>query len=90
MQKLISGAVMFVLVILGQGNHSVRAQGPTPRGELRIVDKNPANWAWITYNIFETLMEVDLEGKLIPKLATGWRWLDERMLEVGPNPTLKP
>jgi ABC-type transport system substrate-binding protein len=82
MQKRIMGAVMLVLVILGWGNHSVRAQVPAPRGELRIVDQNPANWAWIVYNVFETLMEVDLEAQLVPKLATGWRWLDERTLDV--------
>jgi len=82
MQKLIIGAVMLLPVILGWGNHSVGAQVSAPRGELRIVDKNPANWAWIVYNVFETLMEVDLEGKLVPKLATGWRWLNERTLEA--------
>jgi peptide/nickel transport system substrate-binding protein len=27
-------------------------------------------------------MEVDPEGKLVPRLATGWRWLDDRTLEV--------
>ena len=67
------GAIMLVLVILEWDNHSMGEQVPAPRGELRIVDKNPANWAWITYNVFETLMEVDLEGKLVPKLATGWQ-----------------
>lgn len=27
-------------------------------------------------------MEVDPEGNLVPRLATGWRWLDDRTCEV--------
>jgi peptide/nickel transport system substrate-binding protein len=27
-------------------------------------------------------MEFDKDGTLVPRLATGWRWLDERTLEV--------
>jgi ABC-type transport system substrate-binding protein len=49
---------------------------------LRIVDKNPLNWVSIVYNVFEHLMELDKDGTLVPRLATGWRWLDERTLEV--------
>jgi ABC-type transport system substrate-binding protein len=82
MKQRIVGIIALVLVTVGWSTRSVGEQMPAPRGELRIVDKNPANWAWIVYNVFETLMEVDLEGKLVPKLATGWRWLDERTLEV--------
>ncbi len=82
MKKFVVGGIVMVLVTCGWSTMSVGEQKPAPRGELRIVDKNPANWAWITYNIFETLIEVDLDGKLVPKLATGWRWLDERTLEV--------
>ena len=51
-------------------------------GELRIVDKNPLNWVSIVYNVFEHLMELDKDGTLVPRLATGWRWLDDRTLEV--------
>jgi ABC-type transport system substrate-binding protein len=55
---------------------------PTPRGELRIVDKNPLNWAFVTFNVFEHLMELNTDGTLVPRLATGWQWLDDRTLEV--------
>lgn len=27
-------------------------------------------------------MELDPEGRLVPRLATDWRWLDDRTLEV--------
>jgi hypothetical protein len=37
---------------------------------VRIVDKNPLNWASITYNVFEHLMEVDKDGTLVSRLAT--------------------
>jgi len=53
-----------------------------PRGELRIVDPGPANWASITLNVFEHLWELDTDGKTVPRLATSWRWLDDRTLEA--------
>ena len=40
------------------------------------------NWAWITWNVFEHLVEIDKDGKLVPRLATAWRWLDDRTLEM--------
>ena len=82
MHKLFVGSLVLVFCTLVWGGRGLGEQVPAPRGELRIVDKNPANWAWITYNVFETLIEVDMEGKRVPKLATGWRWLDDRTLEV--------
>ena len=54
---------------------------PTPRGELRIVDTDPSNWAWITQQSLERLIEVDKTGNLVPRLATGWRWVDDRTIE---------
>ena len=79
-------AVVVVMVLLTAAfgcKGSARAQThPAPRGELRIVDKDPANWVWITFNIFEHLIQVDKDGELVPKLATGWRWLDDRTLEI--------
>jgi peptide/nickel transport system substrate-binding protein len=61
---------------------SVGEQTPAPRGELRIVDKDPLNWAWITWNVFEHLVELDKDGQLVPRLATAWQWLDDRTLEM--------
>jgi ABC-type transport system substrate-binding protein len=55
---------------------------PTPRGEIRVVNLHRNNWAWVTFNVFEHLIEMDRDGNLVPRLATSWEWLDERTLEV--------
>lgn len=81
MKKCVIGGIVLVLVTLGWGTMSVGEQVPTPRGELRIVDKHPSNWIWIVYNVFEHLIEFDQDGKLVPRLATSWRWRDDRTLE---------
>ena len=39
------------------------------------MDKSPANWVSLTFNVFEHLLEIDAQGNLVPRLATGWRWL---------------
>ena len=79
-------AVVVVMVLLTAAfgcKDSARAQThPAPRGELRIVDRDPANWTYIVFNVFEHLVEIDKEGKLVPRLATSWRWVDDRTLEV--------
>jgi peptide/nickel transport system substrate-binding protein len=74
--------MVLVLVTFGWGENSFGQQVPTPRGELRVVDKNPNNWASISFNVFEHLVEVDKDGALVPRLATSWQWLDDRTLEV--------
>jgi len=71
-----------VLATLGWGDRGVGEQVPAPQAELRIVDKNPKNWIFITFNVFEHLMELDKDGTLVPRLATKWHWLDDRTLEV--------
>jgi len=53
-----------------------------PRGALRIVDKEFRNWVWTTLHVFDHLTELDKDGTLVPRLATGWQWLDEHTLEV--------
>jgi ABC-type transport system substrate-binding protein len=82
MHKLIVSSLALVLVTLGWGNRSLGEQGPAPRGELRIVDTDPLNWGWIAWNIFEHLVEIDKDGKLVPRLATAWQWLDDQTLEM--------
>jgi len=71
-----------MLVILGWLSPGMGEQAPAPRGELRVVDRDPFNWVSITYNVMEHLMEHDKDGALLPRLATAWRWLDDRTLEV--------
>jgi peptide/nickel transport system substrate-binding protein len=46
------------------------------------VDHNRYNFITIVFNVFEHLMELDPDGRLVPRLATDWRWLDDRTLEV--------
>jgi peptide/nickel transport system substrate-binding protein len=82
MKKCAVGGMILVLVTLGWGTMSVGEQTPTPHRELRIVDTDPLNWAWITWNVFEHLVELDKDGNLVPRLATAWRWLDDRTLEL--------
>jgi peptide/nickel transport system substrate-binding protein len=82
MHKLFVGSVILVLCTLGWSASSVGQEVPAPRGELRIVDKDPQNYASIAWNIFDHLVEIDKDGKLVPRLATSWRWLDDRTLEM--------
>ncbi len=71
-----------MLVTLGWGGRGLGEEAQKPRGELRVVDKHPWNWVFITFNVFEHLMELDKDGTLVPRLATQWRWLDDRTLDV--------
>jgi ABC-type transport system substrate-binding protein len=80
-KRVVLGSLILGLGILGGGVGGFGQGLPTPRGELRIVDTDPANWSWITLNVFEHLTEVDKTGNLVPRLATGWRWLDDRTVE---------
>ena len=86
MHTRIVSSLALVLVTLGWSTQSLGEQVPAPQGELRIVDKHPQNWAWITLNIFEHLMELDKDGTVVPRLATSWQWRDDRTLDV----TLRP
>lgn len=76
----VTGMILLFLS-LGWGTSSVGQENATPRGELRIVDKHPQNYISIVYNVFEHLIEFDADGTLVPRLATGWRWRDDRTLE---------
>jgi ABC-type transport system substrate-binding protein len=82
MRQLAFGSIVLLLVTFGWGHSSLGDQVPVPQGELRIVDNHPKNWAFLTLNIFEHLVEYDKEGTLVPRLATGWRWLNDRTLEM--------
>jgi ABC-type transport system substrate-binding protein len=82
-----SSPVMLALVVaftvLGYGSPTFAQPSSAPRGELRVVDRSPANWIWITLNVMEHLMELDKDGQLVPRLATGWSWIDDRTLDVN-------
>ena len=81
MHKLLVGSMILMFCALGWGTSSVGQERPVPRGELHIVDKSPVNWISLTFNVFEHLVEPDVSGQLVPRLATGWRWLNDCTLE---------
>jgi ABC-type transport system substrate-binding protein len=81
MHKLFVASLILAFTTLGWGPGGFGQEVDAPRGELRIVDKHHANWISIVLNVFEHLFEFDKEGTLVPRLATGWRWLDDRTLE---------
>jgi ABC-type transport system substrate-binding protein len=83
MKKFSIVSIIFTIIIFGWGVYSLGQEPPAPRGELRIVDKNVLNWLYITFNVMEHLIELGKDGKPVPRLATGWRWLDDRTLEVA-------
>jgi peptide/nickel transport system substrate-binding protein len=80
--KLSIGYIGLILYVLSGVTSSYSAETPTTRGELRLVDASPSNWMSIALNVFDRLIEFDADGKLVPRLATDWRWLDERTLAV--------
>jgi ABC-type transport system substrate-binding protein len=82
MHKLVVSSLVLLFVALGWSNRAMGEQAQPPRGELRVVDTDPNNFAWISWNIFEHLVEIDKDGKLVPRLATAWQWLDDRSLEM--------
>jgi peptide/nickel transport system substrate-binding protein len=81
MQTVVILGLVLALVIFAPSSGSLGQQLSAPRGELRIVDHSPLNWAWVTWQVFEHLIEFDPDGKLIPRLATGWQWLDDKTIE---------
>jgi ABC-type transport system substrate-binding protein len=88
MRQLIVGLAI-MLVSLGWGRCGFGQEVPSPRGELRIVDKSPVNWISMTFNVFEHLVEAGPQGQMVPRLATDWRWIDDRTLEIKLRPGVK-
>lgn len=82
MKKRVVVSLVLLCVTLGWGGISVGDQVPAPRGELWVVDKSPLNFVSITLNVFDHLLWVDKDGKLVPQLATAWHWRDDRTLEM--------
>jgi ABC-type transport system substrate-binding protein len=53
-----------------------------PRGTVRVVDPNPLNWLYITYNTVEEPVRVTRRGKVRPAAMRRFRWCDDRTLEL--------
>jgi ABC-type transport system substrate-binding protein len=81
MRRLVVGLVI-MLVSLAWGRCSFGQEVPAPRGELRIVDSSSFNFVTVVFNVFEHLLDLEEGGKFVPRLATGWRWVDDRTLEM--------
>jgi hypothetical protein len=83
MQKLVASSMVLLLCALGGYDAGLGEQIPAPQGELRIVDTREVFGFSVAQNVVEHLVEVDTEGTLVPRLATGWHWLDDRTPEVS-------
>lgn len=53
-----------------------------PHGELRVVDRSPLNWLYITYNTVEELVRTDENGHITPAAMQSFKWIDDTTLEV--------
>lgn len=54
----------------------------TPVGEIRIVDPNPLNWLFITWNTVEEPVRTDADGNIVGAAMQDFRWIDDTTLEV--------
>ncbi len=49
---------------------------------MTIVDPSPVNWLSVTWGTMEEVVRVDEDGKIQPALATSWKWIDDKTLEM--------
>ena len=83
MYKCIVGSMILVGCVLGWSVPGRGEQLPgAARGTAHRGYSTPRTGPPITLHVFEHLMEPDKDGQLVPRLATSWRWLDDRTLEV--------
>ena len=82
MHKLCVSGIILMLCVFGRSASDVGEQPPTARGELRVVDQSAGSWGDLDWNIFDHPLEMNKDGNLVPGLATSWRWLDDRTLEL--------
>ena len=57
-------------------------KSPKPQGAIRVVDRSPLNWLYITYNTVEELVRTDEKGRVVPAAMKTYRWVDDRTLEI--------
>ena len=53
-----------------------------PRGTVRVVDPNPLNWLYVTYNTVEEPVRVTRRGKVRPAAMSRYRWRSDKVLEI--------
>ncbi len=54
-----------------------------PVGTVHVVDPSPLNWLHILYHTAEELVRVTPQGLVRPAAMRGYRWADDRTLEVA-------
>lgn len=83
MRRYIVNMLTLVGTILGLAVPSLAQTRPEPRGEVHLVELRRAA-TWVTQkNVYDQLIQVSEDGTLLPRLATSWRWLDDRTLEMS-------
>ncbi len=63
-----------------------KVKSHNPKGAIRVVDRSPLNWLYITYNTVEELVRTNEKGHLVPAAMETYRWVDDRTLEVKLRP----
>ena len=54
----------------------------TPVGTIHVVDPNPLNWLFITWNTMEEPVRTTPDGHLVGAAMESSRWIDETTFEV--------
>ncbi len=69
---------------MAQATRQSSAEGGqhTPVGTIHIVDPNPLNWLFITWNTMEEPVRTDSEGHLVGAAMEESSWIDETTFEV--------
>ncbi len=53
-----------------------------PVGTVRISDRSPLNWLYITYNTVEELVRTNPAGITVSAAMKSYRWTDDHTLDV--------
>jgi peptide/nickel transport system substrate-binding protein len=77
MKHFVTGSIIPLLVTLGWTEYGWGEK------HLNFPLLQLYHWVSITWNVMEHLIEHDKEGQFVPRLATGWRWRDDRTLELA-------
>ena len=57
-------------------------EGHTPVGTVHVVDPNPLNWLYITWNTMEEPVRTDERGHMVGAIMEDSRWTDDKTLEI--------
>ncbi len=57
-------------------------EGRTPVGTVNVVDPNPLNWLFITWNTMEEPVRTDERGHIVGAVMEDSRWLDDTTFQV--------